>query len=264
MRALPPVALTYHGVADVRLRCDPHRLFVRPQDLLRDIEALRRWGYELLTFGEWAKRVVATAGQNAAALTFDDGWVDNLETLAPLLERHAVPATVFAVSGALGKPHPAAPWTRYLAAGELRELRRRGVEIGGHTRTHPDLTKLSRNAVFEELAGGKAELERLLGEEVTVAAYPFGLALPETIEACRRAGFSAAARSSALGDWRDPLNLPRQDMQNRSTLTGLRLKIHDLYEPLVAHRWVRASQRVSLALRGAPLRKPPVDEGATG
>src|SRR4051794_8752711 len=34
---LPPLALAYHGVADVALRDDPHGLFVRPRDLERQV-----------------------------------------------------------------------------------------------------------------------------------------------------------------------------------------------------------------------------------
>ncbi len=251
----PPLALTYHAVADVPLRRDPHRLFVRPDDLRRDIDALRGWGYELVTFGEWAARVLAGAGTGTAALTFDDGWADNLETLVPLLDECAAPATAFLASGLLGKPHPAAPWTRVVTAAEARELHSYGVEIGGHTRSHPDLTKLSAADAYDELARGKHELEALLEAPVTVGAYPFGFATAATISECRRAGFAAACRCSGLGEWTDPHNLPRQDMANRSTLLGLRLKRDGHYQRLVSHRSVRALRQLSLAARGAPLRK---------
>ena len=40
----------------------------------------------------------------AIALTFDDGYLDNLEYAAPVLERAGLPATFFLTSGWLGKP----------------------------------------------------------------------------------------------------------------------------------------------------------------
>src|SRR5690349_16772306 len=133
----PPLALAYHGVDDVPLRRDPDHLFVRPQDLRRQIEKLREWGYELVTFGELA----ADVKPGRVALTFDDGLVDNLTTLAPLLAQLGATATVFVVSGWLGEPHPAAPWTRIVTPDELRELRAHGIEIGGLSATHPDLSR---------------------------------------------------------------------------------------------------------------------------
>jgi peptidoglycan/xylan/chitin deacetylase (PgdA/CDA1 family) len=241
---------------DVPLRRDPHRLFVRPDDLRRHIEVLRNWGYELMTFSSWASLVLAGRGEGAAALTFDDGLVDNLETLAPLLEQEAAPATAFVVSRLLGKPYAAAPWTRMLTGEETRELHARGVEIGGHTRSHPDLTKLSVDDAYEELAGCRHDLEKLLGTSVTVAAYPFGHANPAVVSACRRAGFSAACRCSGSGEWDNPQNLPREDVANRMTLLELRLARDGHYQRLATHRSVRAIRRLSLAARGAPLRKP--------
>jgi peptidoglycan/xylan/chitin deacetylase (PgdA/CDA1 family) len=239
-------------VADVRLPDDPYGLFVRPRDLRRQIGRLRAWGYRLVTFGELAQRVARGEGGGWAALTFDDGFADNLHTLLPILREAGIPATVFVVSGWLGRAHPYAPRARILEADEVRELHAHGVEIGGHTVTHPDLTTLPRDAARHELRQGREELEALIGAPVRVAAYPFGRAGPETIAACAAAGFDAAGRTSGAGSWAAPLDLPRQDMDNGCTLWSLRLKRADRYEPLMrfragrgARRLVRLSRRVT-------------------
>ncbi|TMK79657.1 MAG: polysaccharide deacetylase family protein [Actinobacteria bacterium] len=241
-RDLPPLALAYHGVADVSLSRDPDRLFVRPEDLRRQVAKLREWGYRLVSFGDLAAEA-NRAG--LGALTFDDGLVDNLETLAPLLSELDAPATVFVVSGWLGNPHPAAPWTRIVNPNELRGLRDAGLEIGGHSATHADLSKLSYEDAREELARGKRELEEILGEPVEVAAYPYGRANEDTIRACREAGFRAACAATARGSWDDSHFLPRQDMDNGCTMLGLRLKRDDRYETLMRLRPARAARRVS-------------------
>lgn len=248
---LPPLALAYHGVADVSLRRDPEGLFVRPQDLRRQIAKLRGWGYRLVSFGELAGEVARDGGLGLAALTFDDGFADNLETLAPLLVEVEAPATVFVVSGWLGQPHPSVPWTRILTADELRDLQAAGIEIGGHSATHADLSTLSYEDALEELSRGKRELEAVLSEPVEVAAYPYGRANEEAIRACRDAGFRAACGASARGTWDDPHFLPRQDMDNRCTMIGLRLKRDNRYEPLMRLLPARAARRLSRRMSAA-------------
>ena len=134
---------------------------------------------------------------------------------------------------------------------ELTELRATGVEIGAHSVSHPDLSTLSYEAALEELAGSKKQLEAVLGEPVEVAAYPYGRANAGTVRACRDAGFLAACSATARGSWGDPHNLPRQDMENRSTMIGLRLKRDDRYEQLLRFAPARAARRLGRRLTGA-------------
>jgi peptidoglycan/xylan/chitin deacetylase (PgdA/CDA1 family) len=248
-QTLPPLALAYHGVADVPLRRDLGGLFVRPGDLQRQIERLRQWGYRLVTFGELAQAAAQGRAAGLAALTFDDGLVDNHETLVPLLRAEGIPATVFVVSGWLGRTYPWGPWTRLMTADEVVDVHRAGVEIGAHTVTHPDLGTLSREGAFSELARSRADLAEILGAPVDVASYPFGVAGPDTLAACADAGFRAACRTSGEGSWAEPLNLPRQAMTNRGSMAALWLKRDDRYEPLMRYRPVRLARRLVRKVR---------------
>lgn len=224
---------------------------MRPQDLRRQIAKLRGWGYRLVSFGELADEVARSGAPGLAALTFDDGFVDNLDALVPLLAEVDAPATVFVVSDWLGAPHPSVPFTRILTADELRQLHAAGIEIGGHSATHADLSTLSYEGALEELSRGKGELEDVLGEPVEVAAYPYGRASEKAVRACRDAGFRAACGATARGSWDDPHFLPRQDMDNRCTMIGLRLKRDDRYEPLMRLLPARAARRLSRRMSAA-------------
>jgi peptidoglycan/xylan/chitin deacetylase (PgdA/CDA1 family) len=248
----PPLALAYHGIANVLLTDDPHCLFVRPEDVRRHIARVRSWGYELVTFRALAERARTGTAHGLAALTFDDGLGDNVE----LIEM-GVPATVFVVTGFLGGTYPYAPGAvPMLTQADVRNLHAAGIEIGAHTVTHPDLTTLSRAQATEELRRSGEQLAAITGAPVTSVAYPYGRANEETFLACADAGFVAACRSSGLGDWDEPLNLPRQDMHNSGTLIGLRLKRDSRYEPLMEHYSARIIRRLGrhgrqLARRGA-------------
>jgi peptidoglycan/xylan/chitin deacetylase (PgdA/CDA1 family) len=244
-----PLALAYHGVDAVPVREDPHGLFVSPRRLARHVAWLRARGYELVTFGRLVERAAAGSGEGLAALTFDDGFTDNDTVLRPLLASLGAPATVFVTSGWLGEEHPAAPGRRLMDAEGVRRLHAAGVEIGGHTVSHPDLTELGFEAAREELATGRAQLEVLIDAPVTSAAYPFGRATAETVRACAEAGFRAACRTSGNGSRSRPLDFPREDMDGPATLLGLRLKAAGRYEPLIRLRPVAVLRRAARRVR---------------
>jgi peptidoglycan/xylan/chitin deacetylase (PgdA/CDA1 family) len=246
---LPPLALAYHGLFEMPLRDDPHHFFVRPSDLKAQIRRLRAWGYSLVTFGELVRRTRLGEATGAAVLTFDDGLVDVVETLLPVLESEGAVATVFVVSGWLGKPHPDAPSRRIINEDELRRLAgSEAVEIGAHTVTHPNLCTLPYEGAVQELRGSKEALERIGGTAVEVAAYPYGAANAETRRACREVGFTGACRTSGEGSWSDPYDLPRQTMENRASLLGLRLKRAGRYEQLMRHKAFRLVRKTSRRL----------------
>jgi len=246
-RRLPPLALAYHAVASIPLRHDPHRLFMRPAALRRQVRRLRSWGYRFVTMGELARRTCDGAAAGHVALSFDDGFADELGVVLPTL---GVPATLFPVTGWLGGPHPHAPEVRMLTEPELRSLSAAGVEIGGHTVTHPDLTTLSFDEAHRELRECRTRLESIIDAPVDIAAYPFGNATPQTQAACAAAGFRAAVRTAGRGSWDDPFELPRQQMLNGSSLTGLRLKRDGRYERLIARRVPHAALVLRMRLHG--------------
>lgn len=243
--APPPLLLAYHGVDEVTAASDPHRLVVAPDDLRRHIDRLRRWGYDFVTFGTIADVLAADAGdaRGLVALTFDDGFADNLRVLAPLLAAEDVPATVFAVPGLAGAPHPDVEGARFATHDELRELARH-VEVGAHSLRHRDLTELSEDEVVDDLTRCREELESLVGGTVDLLAYPYGSYDDRVVRAARRAGFRAACTTSGNGSLDEPLLLPRQDMGRAATLTGLRLKRDDRYEQLVSTLPGRVARRV--------------------
>lgn len=96
-----PVILMYHQVAD--LDDDRWELAVSPRHFTEQLEVLSR------------RRSVVPLGAITealhdhrldplhAAITFDDGYLDNLANAKPILERFALPATVFVVGGAVGQ-----------------------------------------------------------------------------------------------------------------------------------------------------------------
>lgn len=83
-----------------------------------------------------------------------------------------------------------------MSEAQVRGLRDGGMQVGGHTVTHPILARLDDATARREIAEGKVTLERWLGEEVPVFAYPNGRPgddfEPRHGDMARDAGFRAA------------------------------------------------------------------------
>lgn len=88
------------------------------------------------------------------------------------------------------------PTDLMMTTAQLQRLASSGMEIGGHTQTHPILTKITDAQVREEIAGGREILESWLGQPVRLFAYPNGKPgqdyAPRHVDMVREAGFTAA------------------------------------------------------------------------
>jgi peptidoglycan/xylan/chitin deacetylase (PgdA/CDA1 family) len=88
--------LLYHRVADVQH--DVHALAVSPRTFRSQIEHIRK-SWRVLPLRRLAEAVASgDPPERAVALTFDDGYLDNLEFAAPILAELGVPATFFLTS----------------------------------------------------------------------------------------------------------------------------------------------------------------------
>jgi peptidoglycan/xylan/chitin deacetylase (PgdA/CDA1 family) len=97
-----PLILTYHRIAFEPV--DYFRLAVSPDHFEEQLEVLRRTRRPR-PLCQFVKELVAgTLPTNAVALTFDDGYVDNLLAGKPRLEAADVPATVFLITGYVDDP----------------------------------------------------------------------------------------------------------------------------------------------------------------
>jgi peptidoglycan/xylan/chitin deacetylase (PgdA/CDA1 family) len=94
--------LMYHRVAEEDI--DPWSLRVTPEHFAEHLAVLRQHTQPI------SLKELAQAHQEgkipdrAVAITFDDGYANNLHQAKPLLEKYQIPATVFVATGYLEKP----------------------------------------------------------------------------------------------------------------------------------------------------------------
>jgi peptidoglycan/xylan/chitin deacetylase (PgdA/CDA1 family) len=161
-----------------------------PEDFAFQLRFLRQQGFRFVSLDDYvAFAVEADRGPDKlVAVTFDDGWLDNHTYALPVLVSLGIPATFFVVSG----PMRGVDETRRMSPAMLRDLAASGMEIGAHTRTHPNLTTLSEDEIAEEIGGCKADLERVIARSVRFLAYPGGRFNDTVVRCVERHGFRAA------------------------------------------------------------------------
>ncbi len=158
------------------------------------------------------------------AITFDDGYLNNLEVAAPILNELALPFTVFVTSefvrsGKAGFLSPSA--LRVLAALP-------GVQIGAHGANHVALTQCDDAILSNELMSSRSYLEDVLGCEVRTLAYPYGATDCRVRDAALAAGYTLGACSQAgiNSDISDPLLLARTEIMSSDCERIFAQKLH--------------------------------------
>ena len=171
-------ALNYHKVGEIPDGTRHPENYVRPEQFRAQLKWLRAAGYNSVTVSQYLayRRGSYTMPPRPVMLTFDDGYLSNYHVALPIARELGYSATVFIVSGMLGRTNV---WDDdiqepLLSINHIRELQSHGFEFQSHTRTHQRLTEIPSLDARNELAQSRADLEQTLGTPVNAIAYPWG------------------------------------------------------------------------------------------
>lgn len=175
--------LCYHSISD-----DVADTTVSAERFDAHLSALKRKGYEFVSLGDvvlWygSEMGSVTLSRKAVALTFDDGYADFKTAALPILEKYVAPATLFIVGDREGYRAALGTDVPILSDADVAGLEKHPlVEIGWHTKTHPNLAKLSKEEIVQEVDAPVP---------MRFFAYPGGNYSDDAIEGVKRAGFTA-------------------------------------------------------------------------
>jgi peptidoglycan/xylan/chitin deacetylase (PgdA/CDA1 family) len=220
------LVICYHSVSDDW----EHALSVTPDAFRKQVESLARCGVPPVSAA-----ALAAGERRGLHVTFDDAYKDVLGAL-PLLRELGLPTTIFVSTSFADEGRPLA--VPELAADaeahpellatmswdELREVAASGVEIGGHTVSHPHLTRLTDAELDRELGESKQRIEDELGRPARLLAYTYGEHDARVHAAVRRAGYAAAFAQWPGSSPRNPFALPRVSFYRGESLRRVTLK----------------------------------------
>ena len=170
----PPIAMLHH-VSD-----DPGHESLKPysisrQSFTRLLDHLGRHEFETITFEQLAKG--HRSGKKQVILSFDDCPKHLFDFAVPELVRREMKAVFYMPAAHLGGYNS---WdveegrarVELMDAGDLQQLEKLGMEIGGHSWHHIKL-KQSANAA-EEVTQCRRILEEIVAGPLLSFAWPFG------------------------------------------------------------------------------------------
>jgi peptidoglycan/xylan/chitin deacetylase (PgdA/CDA1 family) len=205
---------------------------ISPERFEQQLHWLSRWR-EVVPL---EKTLEAPARRNLVALTFDDGYRDNLTVALPLLEHHQMPMTLFVTAGFVGREG-------YLSEEDLREISRHPlVQIGGHGLWHRHFNQLSTTDARFELVESRRLLQSITGKPVDLLAWPYGECNQELEQLSGECGYRASwsvwkGTNACHSRWRVPLG-------RKDNLARFVLKSSGFYA-LTKAKWHRHNQRRS-------------------
>jgi peptidoglycan/xylan/chitin deacetylase (PgdA/CDA1 family) len=224
--------LMYHSVSDEGPE-ELSRYRITSAAFAEQLQLLQREGYYSISVEEWATSILQGRMPTGrpVIITFDDGYKDFVTNAWPALLHADFTASVFVVTGSIGK---AADWDstsrtplELMDWEDLRRIVADGGRIGSHCAEHRNLLDLSDELIAQDAGEARAAIARELGLDTAVVAFPWGLSDARTRNALARAGYkaglAATGASSSLAD--DVMNLPRIEIFGEDDLDAFARKV---------------------------------------
>lgn len=216
----PAAILYYHRVANSipnpwSIRCDRFSEQLDFIDSIADFASLDELRQDQMSQSRDRLKV---------AITFDDGYGENMEWAIPELVARKIPCTYFVctdfIENSLPFNHdvqrgfPLRPNTK----SEICSMASEGIQIGGHTRSHLDLGQnWPVQKLRSEISDSRKKLQDWTGQSIDYFAFPFGLTKnisQAAIDIVVESGFKAFL--SAFNAW----NFPKGDELHLSRFHG--------------------------------------------
>lgn len=184
--------LEYHQITDEQVEPEGEVYNVPPAEFAAQLDYLQAQGYTTITLQDFMRVVhgKGTLPEKPIVLTFDDGYADNYTTMLPILEAHGMKAVVYVITNEIGRKN-------YLTFDQLKDMQRRGIEIGSHTADHLPLTTLDETTRLKQIHESKIFLEWGGLQTIYSFSYPNGDYNADIVEILRQSEYLTAVTGEA-------------------------------------------------------------------
>ena len=131
--------------------------------------------------------------EKKVAISFDCAWgIDHTDALLDIMEQNEIRCTFFAVQF----------WVENYPE-YVQKIIDAGHELGTHSRTHPYMSKLSKDEIVSELKTSSAAIEKITGKKVTLFRPPYGDYNNLLIDTCAELGLYPIQWDVDSLDWKN-------------------------------------------------------------
>lgn len=193
--------LMYHKIPKQNLE-SRHRIFVTEENFEKHLKFYTEQGFTTLHFSEIEdyrslKKNPAQFPKKPLLLTFDDGYIDNLEHAAPLLKKYGHKAVLYLLADNSVRYNY---WdadggdarSEIMSPEQKESLRHSPFEIGSHGLRHDKITEMTDERAWQELTESKALLEKQFKTPVVSYAFTYGITSPYHAKMAEKAGYHFA------------------------------------------------------------------------
>lgn len=180
--------LMYHKIPHQELT-SRHRIFVTRENFKNHLNFFRQHQFETILLSELRDYIFKSCSTNfngrpfppkPLLLTFDDGYLDNLENAQALLKEFGFRAHIFLLADAqinsnIWDAQDGNPSSIIMNKEQRKQLDLRVWEIGSHGFSHPRLTDINERELLHEIRDSKQSLSEEFNTEILAFAYPFGI-----------------------------------------------------------------------------------------
>lgn len=131
--------------------------------------------------------------EKKVALSFDAAWgAEDFHKIMEVLDKHNVKTTFF-MTGEWVEKYPDC----------VKLLVEKGHDLGNHSATHPDMTKLSKNQQKEQILKVHNAVKALTGYEMDLFRPPYGAYNNDVIRSCYEINYFPIQWDVDSLDWKD-------------------------------------------------------------
>ncbi|NLY85599.1 MAG: polysaccharide deacetylase family protein [Tissierellia bacterium] len=178
--------------------------------------------------------------EKKVAISFDAAWGNEYTSfILDTLDKYNIKSTFFLVGFWVDK-YPE----------DVKEIAKRGHDVGNHSTTHPNMSQLSKEKIIEELRTTGDKIEELTGVKPILFRPPFGDYNDLLIRTCREEGYYPIQWDVDSLDWKELGAQSVIDRVTRNVKNGSIVLFHNNakyireYLPVVIERLLEAGYEI--------------------